>query len=249
MSRTLFDLFVIGKELTIEDGQGGDPVVLWIQKMNSVENEKALKAANAAKAGIMALKRVKGPSEDKEVYMQQIETFVNDRDDAIEFLAAEEIQRAAISREAEIGARDEWAEEDYLESLREAWESKLSDVWVANPEEPEAKRVYDELKRFQAQVEELVDVDRKVIARKFASLSEDKLKKQVLDSFIDVAADMEWVNTYRKYEVYYGTRHQEDHTKLYFTSVEQVDLLTPQVFNILMVAFKNLNVEPLEGKG
>ena len=47
--RRLGDLYVRGRELAPDDGSG-EPVKIWVAKLNEVDREAALRRANATKA-------------------------------------------------------------------------------------------------------------------------------------------------------------------------------------------------------
>ena len=61
--RRLADLYVRGKEVELNDGSG-EPVVVWLHKLNGVDRESCLRRANAAKARFM----IEADHEDSETF-------------------------------------------------------------------------------------------------------------------------------------------------------------------------------------
>lgn len=244
MPRRLTDLYVVGKEVVLSDDQGD--IVVWIQKLNPIQQEQAFSRANAERAKVLSVRRLPSDHEDRLPYEAEADSIADDRDMMIELLAAEEIHRARQSVESELAHEEEWEKDGYLDGLREAWENGAKERYHYG--DIEAVRVFNELKRFTDTVEELVQPHIKRIKKDYASKTDDALRKQVVDQLIERDADARWLNEYRRCQVWLSVREPTDHRQLYFKSREEVDLLEVPTLAALIREYTNLEVEPIEGK-
>lgn len=243
--RRLADLYVAGREVTIDDGHGG--VTVWLQKLNSVDHDLARRRGSAARA--RALLAYRDPDSDEYRNMYSDVTDFGERATLVEYLIQEELYRIRQARESELAAAEEWSEDGRLEGLRDAWEETLKDRYAADPEDAEAKRAFNELKRFADEVDKQVDGEAVRLRRDYEEVADDDLRKQVAERFISTRADLLWVDEFRRSQLWLATRDPDDHKKHYFHSREEVDQLADQVFVALADAYKELTTEPMEGKG
>lgn len=246
--RRLEDLYVRGRELSIDDGSN-DPVVVWVQKMNPLEHEKAIRKAGAAKAKQLLAVRDHSSEEWQEAYVDVAE--FTTREQLIDYIISDEIVQFQEAKEAELSYSEEWQKDNYLGGLRDAWEdadNPLSAVYARDPEDEEARRVFLELKRFADQVEEEVGPETERLRRDFENMSEEDLRDKALEKVIELRAGLAWLREYRTCEVLYGVREVDDHRKYYFTHRDQVDALASQVFVQLSTAYNELMVAVAEGK-
>lgn len=249
-ARRLADLYVVGKMVAIDDGQG-DPVEVWLQKLNPIDQEKAMRGANAARARFLAIRKDTDSDEYNSLYSQVYD--VGDVDQLVEYLIAPELGKLAIARESELAEEDEWANDNYLQGLRDAWEGNdetpgLMEVYHRNPEDKEAAAVYAGLKKFMEQVEKSLEGERKALKKEYANRDIERLREDVLVQLIDVQADIEWMKEFRKAEVWLAVREPNDPKKRYFSTREEVDELSLEVQTRLMEAYRSLSVDVVEGK-
>lgn len=243
--RRLEDLYVRGRELSVDDGSG-DPVTVWLQKMNPLEHEKAIRKAGAAKAQVLLAQRDHQSEEWQEALTDVSE--LGGRDVLIEQVIQEEVAKLRESKEAELSFEDEWKKEGYLEGLREAWQSGLDMKYAEDPEDPEARRVFLELKRFTDQLDEQLADEIDALRRDYDDMPLEQLQDKVVDRVLDMRAGLAWLKEYRRCEVFFSVRDPDDHDKYYFSSRDEVDRLSAEVFRILANAYEELAVPPLEGK-
>ena len=247
--RRLEDLYVRGRELPVDDGSD-DPVVVWLQKMNPLEHEKAIRKAGAAKAKVLMAARDKDSEEWQEAYADVAD--LGDTSPLVDYLISDDVARFQEAKEAEISYAEEWAKDNYLQGLRDAWEDPdkpLSHVYLKDPEDEEARRVWLELKRFADQVQEEVQPQIENLRRDYEGADEERLREKALQRFIELRSGLAWLREYRNCEVFFSVRELDDHRKYYFTSRDQVDSLAPQVMAQISTAYQELNVEVMEGKG
>lgn len=242
--RTLADLYVRGKEATV--GEGDEAFVVWIQKLNPVEHATAVRRANAAKARVLSCRFDK---EGDEYQSHLAEVLSYSKEVLVEILAAAEESQITLSREAKVADLDEWKKDDYLVGLRDIWLQEMSERFVDEPDDPEAKRIHDELQRFTKAVQDEIAHEMESFRVGLSQMSERELVDSVMENRLKVNGDVAWLNEYHKMEVALGTRKRDDHHQKLFENRAAVDELQLQPLRQLVDAFSELNVDPLEGKG
>jgi hypothetical protein len=247
--RRLTDLYVVGKELTFDDGTD-EPIVVWLSKLSPIQQRDAADSATGARAKLLALKQ--NPESDPRqvaVFREQLEDLgVKDRDSMIEFLMAPKVQEAYASNEARLADEPAWSDNDYLKSLQTAWNEGLNDKYATDPEDEEAVRVYNELVKFTDQVNEATEEDKENIRLEFTHFSDDELSAKTLERAIDAEADFAWVNEFSRWQVFYAVRDPENHKEQYFLDRSEVDALDAKVLNRLLTEYNEMTADPVEGK-
>lgn len=248
--RKLQDLYITGREVEVTGPNGSE--VVWIQKVTSVEQEAILRKANAARARVLMYRN----DRDSEEYQSQYSEVADfgDRDFLISYLIQNDLNELRASREAELAAEEKWATDNYLEGLRDAWEGTddtdgLKQVWLKDPDDPEASRVYRVLKEFAEEADKLIEPEAEFLKKQYEDVADEEVMHKVVCQFLESKADSAWMRESARSEVFYAVRLQEDHTKQYFESRSEVDLLHPDVLGQLARAYQELRVDPVEGKG
>ncbi len=167
---------------------------------------------------------------------------------------------------------------DHRNGLRDAWDPPdnspgLRERYAVDPEDVEAKRVFDELKRFQAVVDERIAPYRQMAEERRAGLSQDQLYSLVVDKILEERAELAWSEEFRRCQIWKGTRVcggdgtvddlnkgcRDDHRQVYFASRKEVDELhdataalgerpTKGAFLELRAAHARLSVDVVAGK-
>lgn len=275
--RTLKDLYAVGRVVRLPDPKHPDvPIVVWMQKLDPSDHDAALRKANAARART----RVTYQDTDSEEYLALLDQLhgIVDRENMIGYLVAEDTEKILRSCEAELELEDEseWVKDNYLQGLRDAWETggtgadgdarPLRDVYVDEPEHPEVIRVLDEFHRFTAAVNDYAQPRIDDVRAEFEAFDDGTLRDKVLERFIELAAQNAWLREYERCEVWLSTRkpckdcllpideeafdptHDGDHSKYYFEGRPDIDHLNAHVRNQLIAAYANLATDPAEGK-
>lgn len=245
---SLSDLFVVGKEITIEDGENS--VTLYLKKLTEAEHMEATQQAFKASAQIQLLGKPSIPADhpDKQLYAAQIDT-MESRDELIMFLCLDEIREKEVSIIAEMAANEEWEKDGYLTGLQAAWNDGLDKKWVLDPEDVDAKRVYDELWRYTEICEKEVEAFREGLVKDYEGYDEDQLRSKALEAAFKQAAEFAFSHESVRQQLYRSIRDPDDHNKLYLDSPEELGHLSDQVNEILMQAYYEMQVSPIEGKG
>ena len=245
-TKKLGDLFIRGVECTVTDGE--DSVEVWIQKLNPLQQDKALRRANGARAKVLSVRKKDADDLDRLSYTHEAEEILEDRDNAIDYLLSEKLGTLYQLREAELAFEKEWSEENYLQGLRDAWEDGLSDAYAIDQEDEDALRVFNELKRFAEAVEKSVQGERDSLAKGLENKTDEELEQLVVNKVIEAAADLEWLKEFRKSEIFFAVREPGDHNKPYFEKREDIDDLEIEVFGQLTQAYNSMRVDVVEGK-
>lgn len=241
--RRLTDLFIIGADVTVDDGQG-EPVTVFARKLTPIDHETALRRANAARSRNFAIRN----EPDSEEFLA-LTSMVRDysKPDLQSYLSEDFRGTRALIVEERRADDDDWKKDNYLQGLRDAWNDGLDATFAEDPTDVDAKRVRDELDRFNA----LAEADLAAEIADFQGTLEDRdveeLRDMVLDKLIEVRASIAWLNEYRRCEVWLSVR-ESDRKSRYFTSREEVDDLSFEVFTQLQEAYREISVEPTEGK-
>lgn len=244
--RRLSDLYVRGGPLSVDDGEGA--VDVWISKLNPVDHDTVLRRANAARARFQMVRNDRDSEEYQAAFGAMADLAEADSNDLVTFLINKNLAEYRASVEAETAAEDEWAEDDYLQGLLDSWR-ELRDVWVKDSEDVEAKRVYEEIKRFNEIVAKAVDAEAERLRRDWADADVNALVLAATDAFLVREGEDRWMDEYNRAALWKSVRDPKDHRAYYFESRAEVDQLAEPVFRQLLTAFLELTVEPAEGKG
>lgn len=245
VKRRLEDLYVIGREVTIDDGTG-DPVSVWMQKLNPVELNSVMRIANAARARIRSVRSDKDSDEYQSLWLDVLDW--KHKEDLVEYLIAEQVMRIQERCEAQLAAEEEWEKDGYLQGLRDAWEDGLNERHAADPTDIEAKRVLAEITRF-AETAEANGADDIALARaEMETRPMEALQEQAFERVIDYRANSLWLEEFHRAELLYGVRDPDNHKTYYFTQRAQIDSLSAAVLGQLFQAYAELSVDVIQGK-
>jgi hypothetical protein len=246
--RRLSDLYVVGKKEVLTDGE--NEIEVWVQKISPLDQRNSMDMAHAARAKVIASKAA--PDDDNLRVSVTAEAewdgFTAERDEMIEFLSLSDLSKSRASHEAEVASLDEWSKNEYYSGLREAWDSEMNERFDANPEDEEAGQIFRELTRYMKEVDRLVEKDRKSFVRGYATVSDEELKRKVIDGLIETQGDQVWVTEFRKAQLFFALRDPDDHSQHYLDDPDEIDVFDVRVTKQLFDAFDAIMVDPSEGK-
>lgn len=241
--RHLRDLYVRGTIHTVDDGEGG--VTVYLKKLNLTENEEAIRRANAARSIIIAAQ----DDPESDLYKAALgEAHDSTRTDLIEYMISGPLADKRESVAAEVAARPEWSDNDYLQGLNDAWTGGLKDKYQENPEDEEVKPVFEALKRYGDEVDQLIEGEAIVLRRDMEMISDQELREKAVKSLLKDRADLTWVDAYRKAELLMAVRDPDNTQERYFEELSDLDDLETPVILDLLRAYREMTVEPQEGK-
>lgn len=247
-TRKISDLFRRGEELELNDGQYNAKV--WLQKLNPIESETAVRRANAARAKFM----LSVADRESETYLSLLNEVVDyTPQELVEFLAAQDIAQRMEALESEYAETKDWNKDDYLQGLNDAWTDELEERYLTSQAEgipdPEAEKCFEELTSYQKGLEQLLLAEQETATLVYQNRTSEELRDQVVERMFKLQADVAWLGEYRKCEIWMGTRvSKTDHTKA-FEQRREIDDLPAETINLLVEGFLGLSVPVLEGKG
>jgi hypothetical protein len=245
--RRLTDLWVTGRDLLLDDGSG-EPIPVWVQKMNPVEASEAMRRCDAARAKALTIR-----SDPSSIGYQAIKASVldigEDLDRIADILLAEDRMKAVQSTESRLANEEEWSKDNYLQGLRDAWADDLERRWLEDKTDPEAARVWSEMNRFTTLVGEMVDNEMEVLKEVAMGRPLEDLQDDLVQRLLDIEANQRWLEELHRCEIFFGTRETDDHRRRCFAERAEVDELSPMAYQRLRTAYENLEVDVLEGKG
>ena len=245
--RRLTDLWVVGRELTLDDGQG-EPVTVWIQKLNSAEMAEANRRCDAARARVLATRNT--DSDEWAAIEGSVREYVEgDKQKAIDFLLIDERTKAQRVCEMKVASEEEWSKDNYLQGLFDSWRDGLEKRWLSNNEDAEASRVQEELTRFASLVSEVVEAEMDVLKDAWSQQSLGELMERMALKLLDMDANQAWMKEMWSCQIFFGVRDSDDKKARYFESREEVDTLAAAAYEALHQAYQNLEVDVVEGKG
>lgn len=246
----LSDLYRRGIDWTVEDEFTGDSVEVYIKKLNPLETKEAREKGNAARARVLMRRNDRESEEWLNAYSEVFDMSVETRVDKCITLEAMQ-KRAQVEAELAMADDSEWAKDDYLEGLREAWEDLKNifvDPEIPDDEKKEAQGVYDELNRFADEVDKVVEIELKALRQPFEHLGEEALIEKAVAAVFEETAYLAWMEKYYYYRTFFSTREREDHKKKTFSSVREVEELEPEVYQQLVKGYKEVELNDLEVK-
>lgn len=271
--RTLHDLYVLGQTVAIAvpEEQRDKPeepefVVLWVQKLDPLDQDKVVRKAKAARAR----RRAVLADHEGDDYMALVDMVDNmSSDQRVEVITAEErAQLDASSRsEMELGEDSEWAKDGYLQGLLDEWADGLADRFVADGDDPDAKRVLAELNRFEEEVAAALKPQLQDLREMHGQLPPEELRTKTLEQVVDDEIQGAFINEYLATQCWLSARqacahclheengvpaplkHQDRHSEYYFGTRDDIDRLDRVILGRLQQAYLELSVDPTEGKG
>lgn len=273
--RTLEDLRVVGRVAWFEDPEGGDPVVIWMQKLNPAEHEKALRRANAARARA----RLTFQDLDSVEYLSLVdgvEMQFPTLDAKIAALITEDRAKIETSIESELllGEDSEWAKDGYIIGLRDEWENVGRDLYIEDENDPVARRILDEFSRFNAAMDALIKPqldDLRDQYKAMAASAPERFQERLLENVVAAAITSAWYEEFVRSEVWLACRlpcdeceaearldaadepvekpHRRNHKGMWFESRDAVDAVEDADRAALIDIYSEMTTPPSEGKG
>jgi hypothetical protein len=249
--RRLSDLYVRGKELSVNDGEG-EPVKVWLAKMNELDRESALRRANAAKAKFT----LTADDEESEAFAAAYAEIrdLSDREEVALFIIADDVAQARRRLESEALTDEEgWGKDDYLAGLLDAWQGDednrgLSDIQEEDADDPEVKRVWGEIQRFHEEITKATEHETERLLKDFDQVDIETLRRKATHRLLEMQAIEMFVREYRRQQIFYAVREPDSRHKRYFGSVSEIDDIDDELRAFLLEQYDGMVVERREGK-
>ena len=248
--KSLFDLYQTERAFTLTDGETEIPIVL--KKMNTMRQQTAQRAANAARAGIRAL--VGEYNEDKrQEFIDGLLDRYEEREDRITYLVEDSILARRQEIEAEVAGSDHWTKDDLLEGLEDAWKDGAKDKFLLDGEENEqARAVFDALREYRQEVDDKLIKERQRGRVQFEKLSDTELRELMLDIQIKASSDLAWMAEYQMQQIIQMTFSpkapgEKSHEPI-FSDRSDIDDLPDELVENLLGMIKEFSMTIIEGK-
>lgn len=252
----LTDLHRRGRELTVKAPEG--EIALWMQKPNGPEMESIYRRANAAKARFFT----RAEDEDSDEFQEALSTTqsVDDTEILLGLAYSTDLNRirARVEAQLETDPDGEWAKDDKLQSLYDAWRGDeenpgLHDTWALDPnaetpEGEEAARVLAELTRFDEAVTAAFEVERDEFFVVHAGDDLTEVRRLGAKVFVGNKAQEVFMREFEKQHIFYATRDFDERDKRYFATVPEIDLLSDEVKATLLECVTGFMLDVVEGK-
>lgn len=249
--RRLSDLYVRGKEVSVDDGSG-DPVVVWLQKLNEIEKETVLRRSSARKARYV----LETEQEETELFaatLSSVSEFL-ERDGMVEIIIGEDLGKARQRIEAQMTYDEEgWGKDSKIKDLIDAWTGTdeapgLAATYAEDENDPEALRVKGELEAFEADIKRALEEEQRRLIADLDTTPERDLARLAAHQVLKRRADEEFIREWNRQQIFHVVREMEDHSTRYFRTLQEVDDLHDRVRELLEHHCSLLFVEADEGK-
>jgi hypothetical protein len=249
--RRLSDLYVRGKEYKIDDGTDR-PVKVWLHKLNAIDREACFRRASTAKARFMTESDDEESDVFQSMYAQVRE--MSDTDGLIAILVAEDLFKYRQSVEAELGQDEKtWGKDGYIQGLVDAWigddnNQGLAAVIARDEEDPEAKKVISEIRRFEGEVAKAVAIESERLQKDWLDTPEEILWRKSAHRILELRGNEIFNTEFERQQLYYCVREPDDHNKRYFANLHEIDDLDEKVTEDLIKFYGLMVVDTTEGK-
>jgi hypothetical protein len=258
LQRTLDDAYRVQQEVVIDEGVLDDknepypPFRVLVRKLSPIDQEVVLRKANAARAVVLAAAR----DQTSELYLDayaRVWDEASQREALLRIYLADEVLEQELSTQSEVEHAEgsEWGKDDYLQGLVDAWKSELSDTFAENPDDPDARRVFEELQRFWAEVRAIVDRWWEDQQAMHADMGDDELRDKVVGKVLEREAEKVWEREYQLGTVWRATRLHDNPRAYYWQGddgLARVRDLEDEVFQRLLGTYRDMTVGVMEGK-
>ena len=249
--RRLSDLYVRGRDVTLNDG-AGDSVTVWLQKLNGVERESCLRRANAAKARFMIDADDESSDTFHATYAQVRE--MQDREATVGLVISEDLAKYRQRIEAELSSdEDTWGKEGYLQGLIDAWigdddHPGLAATQAEDPDDPEVKRVLTEIERFENEVNGRIASHADSLRKDWVDIPDEPLWRRAAHRVLELRGTDVFNREFERQQIFYAVREPDDRAKRYFGTLQELDDLDEKVLQTLLLQYSRMVVDQIEGK-
>ena len=224
-------------------------IPIWISKLSQLEERECGNKASHARGALQAITRQPMDHSDWDDYRFKLLDYgLTERKDHILFLIESELDEFRTSAREKLSHEKEWSDDDYLISLEDAWNASIYEKYIEDSEDPEAKRVFEALKKFMDQIDKEIEAEKINLIESFHDDSDEEVLNKVLKKLVESESNVAFVNEFRCWQVYFAMRDIEDHSKRYFGSRDELDYLDDNILNSLKEAFLEISIDSMEGK-
>lgn len=240
------ELYSIGQKVNVAP-PGHDPVTVFFRKINSPQQQKAVRKANAARIRLMQVMNRPDTDDEKMSIVGEVEELA--REDKIVYLTELQVATYRPKIEQELSEEKEWAEEGYLQSLIDAFDDEALLDYMKGDEERsvETQELFDQMKRFTDAVDGKLEIKRGNSTKHFEAMSDDQLTMAVTKSYLEREAGIAWLRVFRDHQILFGVENLETGEKIY-SSIGDIDNIPTELYQIYLGAIEETSVPVTELK-
>jgi hypothetical protein len=244
--RMLEELYVQGKKIDVSPDPE-NPVYVYVRKLGPAQHQTAVRKANAARVKTKSLI----DSDDEERILLLGEVASSSLEEKVHYLAEFELGQAREKIEQEISESDEWKDEDGddIQAIVDAWDEDMQIDYSKGEgkRSEESEALFNKMKAFNDLVEERLGVAREKARDEIGLKGEDYINREFDKSILDREAGLQWLKTYREYQILYGIEDPETKEKIY-SSVDEVKDTPVELWSKYIEAIDEMNLTAVELK-
>ena len=235
------------RSTSVDLGRDDVELVAHIRKLTVIQEREASRESLKKRAVYEHIKRAPWDDPDR-LSLREVVSMLGDRDDLARFILGEEELKIEASVSSRIANEERWSENSYLETLQRAWADEMKERFDRDPEDPEAKRIFEAL---QSYVDEVIAAT----AREFAdvlyeklALDDDSLIEEAVSYLVDRQALSVQSEEFNWWKVYFCTFEDEDYRVKWFRTIEEVRETDPTVIKKILQAYDDMSLGVEAGK-
>lgn len=240
------ELYSVGKKVNVAP-EDHEPVEIFFRKINSSQQQKAVRKANAARVRLMQI--LNRPDDDDEKLAMTGEANELTREDKITYLAEIQVATYRPKIEQELSEEEEWASEGRLQALVDSWDDEAVLEYLKGEGERslENQEIFDQMKKFSDTIDEKLETKRGNSTRHFEAMDDEQLLKDILKSYLERESGLEWLRVFRNHQILYGVENEETNEKIY-SSISEVENIPTELYQIYLNAIEDISVPVTEVK-
>lgn len=244
----LSDLYKVEKQIVVSDGETNIPIV--VRKVSPIQMDTIRRRAKATQVLVEHAKS----RPDSELFLEQLgnieDVLADDRDELLGLVVESHLAKRSAKIQAKVmeGDGSEWAKDDYLKSLFEAWDGGMSERFAEDETDVDAKKVQDEIERFTEEVDRDLEEERDRLRDELSFTSIERLKDYAAEILLERVALTMWHDEFVTNRVFFATRNDVPERSQYFDDLDEVRGLDERVLQKIDDVYEEMSVDPLEGK-
>jgi len=200
--RRITDLFVEGTEVYLGDDKNGEPVLIWVNKLNSFEVEEA-RRDGASRRGLRLAELAQPSAPERQSLIAEVSMWPDEK--LCERWVGQRVEEIYIDVVNDIEAEAEWREN--LDVMRRL--PTLLEEADASPDDPRRQQLMELQEGYFKQIRERQEVKQREQMREAETLSRDKLEESFFEHWRQRLTLDEFMEERRVTELYYALRNCE----------------------------------------
>ena len=197
--RRITDLFVEGTEVYLGDDKDGNPVLIWVNKLNSFEVEEA-RRDGSSRRGLRLAELAQPSAPERQSLIAEVAMWPDDK--LRERWVGQKVEELYIDVVNDIEAEEEWREN--LDVMRRL-PTLLAEANAA-PDDPRRQQLMELQEAYFTAIRERQEVKQREQLREAEALSRDKLEESFFEQWRQRITLDEFMEERRVTELFYALR-------------------------------------------